>query len=111
MEILPYLTTAKRGYACKSDLCEVIQSILYKLKTGCQWHLIPTAAIFTEVVLSYKTIFGKFRQWCNDGSWQKSWESLLSCNHDKLEFFTMLEFLTRGATSPMTYALFVLSYF
>ena len=27
MEILPYLTTAKRGYPCKGDLCEVIQCI------------------------------------------------------------------------------------
>ncbi len=45
MEILPYLTTAKRGYTCKGDLCEVIQCILYKLKTGCQWHMIPTVAI------------------------------------------------------------------
>lgn len=68
MEILPYLTTAKRGYPCKGDLCEVIRCILYKLKTGCQWHMIPTMAIFTEVVLHYKTIFGKFRQWCKDGS-------------------------------------------
>ena len=85
MEILPYLTTAKRGYTCKGDLCEVIQCILYKLKTGCQWHLIPTMAIFTEVVLHYKTIFGKFRQWCKDGSWQKSWESLLERNRDKID--------------------------
>lgn len=85
MEILPYLTTAKRGYTSKGDLCEVIQCILYKLKTGCQWHMIPTVAIFTEVVLHYKTIFGKFRQWCKDGSWQKSWESLLGRNRDKID--------------------------
>lgn len=85
MEILPYLTTAKRGYTCKGDLCEVIQCILYKLKTGCQWHMIPTMAIFTEVVLHYKTIFGKFRQWCKDGSWQKSWESPLGRNRDMID--------------------------
>lgn len=41
--------------------------------------------IFTEVVLHYKTIFGKFRQWCKDGSWQKSWESLLERNRDKID--------------------------
>ena len=38
-EILPYLSVAKRGYVTKSDLSEVIQCILYKLKTGCQWHI------------------------------------------------------------------------
>ena len=37
-EILPHLFVAKRGYVSKSDLSEVIQCILYKLKTGCQWH-------------------------------------------------------------------------
>ena len=38
-EILPHLSVAKHGYVTKSDLLEVIQYILYKLKTGCQWHI------------------------------------------------------------------------
>ena len=38
-EILPHLSVAKRGYVTKSDLLEVIQCILYMLKTGCQWHI------------------------------------------------------------------------
>ena len=33
-EILPYLSMAKRGFETKSCLVEVINSILYKLKTG-----------------------------------------------------------------------------
>ena len=37
-EILLHLSVAKRGNISKSDLLEVIQSILYKLKTGCLWH-------------------------------------------------------------------------
>ena len=38
-EILRHLSVAKRGYASKSDLAEVIQCIFYKLKTGCQWQI------------------------------------------------------------------------
>ena len=38
-EILPHLSVAKRGYVTKSDLVEVVQCILYKLKTGGQWHI------------------------------------------------------------------------
>ena len=38
-EILPHLSVAKRGYVTKSDLLEVIQCILYKLKTGCLWDI------------------------------------------------------------------------
>ena len=34
-EILPHLSVAKRGYVSQSDLVEVIQCLLYKLKTGC----------------------------------------------------------------------------
>ena len=37
--ILPYLSVAKRGYVTKSDLSEVIQCILYKLKTSFLWHI------------------------------------------------------------------------
>ena len=35
-EIPPHLPAAKRSYASKGNLAEVIQSILYKLKTGCR---------------------------------------------------------------------------
>ena len=38
-EILPHLSVAKRGYVTKSDLVEVIQCILYKLKAGCLWDI------------------------------------------------------------------------
>ena len=38
-EILPHLSVAKRGYVTKSGLLEVIQCILYNLKTGCLWHI------------------------------------------------------------------------
>ena len=33
-EILPYLSTAKRGFETKSCLIEIINPILYNLKTG-----------------------------------------------------------------------------
>lgn len=34
--ILPHLSKAKRGYVTQSCLIEVVNAILYKLKTGCQ---------------------------------------------------------------------------
>ena len=62
-EILPHLSGAKRGYVSQSDLVEVIQCILYKLKTGCQWHMLPVSSFFTGRVLHYKTVYGHFRKW------------------------------------------------
>ena len=77
IEILPHLSVAKRGYATKSDLSKVIQYILYKLKTGCQWHTLPVSAIFTRRVLSYKTVYGHFRKWSSNSEWKKVWGIIL----------------------------------
>lgn len=68
----------KRGCICQSSLSEVIQCILYKLKTGCQWHMLPVSSFFTAKVLHYKTVYGHFRKWCKKGEWQKVWTTLLN---------------------------------
>ena len=76
-EILPHLSVAKRGYVSKSDLVEVIQCTLYKLKTGCQWHMLPVSSFFTGRVLHYKTVHGHFRKWSRNGEWEKVWGIVL----------------------------------
>ena len=38
-EILPHLSVANAVFQSKSSLIEVINAILYKLKTGCQWGI------------------------------------------------------------------------
>ena len=77
IEILPHLSVAKRGFQTSSCLVEVINSILYKLKTGCQWHMLPVKSLFSEVVLSHKTVFGHFRKWCKNGEWEYCWTKIL----------------------------------
>ena len=84
-EILPYLSVAKRGYVTKSDLVKVIQCILYKLKTGCQWHMLPVSAIFTGRVLSYKSVYAHFRKWSRNGEWKKVWGMILSRHRSFLD--------------------------
>jgi len=86
LEIMPYLSVAKRGFKTKSCLIEVINSILYKLKTGCQWEFLPVQSLFSEVVLHYKTVFGHFRKWCKDGSWKQVWINLL---YDKKSYLDL----------------------
>ena len=68
----------KRGYICQSSLSEVIQCILYKLKTGCQWYMLPVSSFFTAKVLHCKTVYGHFRKWCKKGEWQTVWTTLLN---------------------------------
>ena len=76
---------AKRGYVTKSDQVEVIQCILYKLKTGCQWHMLPVSAIFTGRVLSYKSVYAHFRKWSRNGEWKKVWGMILSRHRSFLD--------------------------
>ena len=43
VHILPYLSTAKRGFVCQIPLYKVFNYILYRLHTGCQWERLPIA--------------------------------------------------------------------
>lgn len=76
-EILPYLSTAKRGFETKSCLIEIINAILYKLKTGCQWEHLPVEALFSETVLGHGAVFHHFNKWRKAGEWKDMWLSLL----------------------------------
>ena len=46
LEIVPYLPEQKRGFKPKAPLCEIVNAILYKLKTGVQWELLPVGSLF-----------------------------------------------------------------
>lgn len=87
-EILPHLSTAKRGFETKSCLIEVINSILYKLKTGVQWYMLPVESLFSDVVLSYKTVYWHFRKWSKNGEWESSWLHILENNKSMLDLST-----------------------
>ena len=76
-EILQHLSVAKRGYVSQSDLVEVIQCILYKLKTGCQWHMLSVSSFFSGRVLHYKTVYGHFRKWSRNDEWEKSQDDFI----------------------------------
>ena len=39
-EFLPHWSVSKRGCVSKNNLAEVIQHLLYKQKTGCQWQIV-----------------------------------------------------------------------
>ena len=45
------------------DLREVLNAILYLLRTGCPWDLLP------KELPAKSTVFGYFRRWWEDGTW------------------------------------------
>ncbi|GEJ44214.1 MULTISPECIES: hypothetical protein [unclassified Chryseobacterium] len=47
-ETVPYIPLGKRGFKSKVPICEIINCILYKLKTGTQWYLLPVLQLFSQ---------------------------------------------------------------
>ena len=67
MEIVPNIPTQKRGFGTTVPLSEIINSILYKLKTVVQWEYLPVESLFSEKVLSYQSVYYHYRKWCKSG--------------------------------------------
>lgn len=59
-EILPHLSVAKRGYIGQSRLSEVFPCILYKLKTGCQWYILPVSSFFAAEKLDLAYLINSY---------------------------------------------------
>ena len=76
-EIVPYIRTGSRGFSPTVPLYEIINAILYKLKTGLQWHLLPVKAFFEGKVLSWQSVYHHYRKWCLWGTWKECWTNFL----------------------------------
>ena len=85
LEIVPSIPVGKRGFKSKVPICEIINCILYKLKTGIQWYLLPIFQLFSKEVLHYKTVFGYYRKWCKAGVWKSCWSLILQKNKSKID--------------------------
>lgn len=87
--IIPHLSKGERGPEPKVALATIVQAILYRLKTGCQWRQLPLKAFFDGEALSYSGVYYHHRKWIKDGSWQKVWMELLSVNRHLLDLSSM----------------------
>lgn len=56
-----YLTTSGRGRPRRVDLREIVNAILYVLRTGCAWRLLP------HDFPAWQTVYGYFRRWRDSG--------------------------------------------
>lgn len=63
--ILPFLSTAKRGYVSRIPLYKVFNYVLYRLHTGCQWAEVPIEEVDD---ISWWAVYYHFRKWSRDGS-------------------------------------------
>lgn len=70
IEIVRYLPETKRDFKPKAPLHEIVNAILFKLKTGSQWEYLPVYIFFGNENLNYKTVFGHYRKWCVLDAWK-----------------------------------------
>ena len=54
----------KQGRPMELDLREVVNSILYIVRTGCQWKNMPSD------LLNPNSVYYHFRKWSQDGTWR-----------------------------------------
>lgn len=47
-KIIPWIPLGKIGFPPTVPLVEIVNAILYKLKTGVQWHQLPVKALFSK---------------------------------------------------------------
>jgi putative transposase len=67
----PLIPLAKGGGRPRAvDMREVINTILYLNRTGCQWDMLP------HDLLPKSTVYEYFAQWRNDGTWQQMMDAL-----------------------------------
>lgn len=83
--IMPYLSVAKRGFTSKFDLLEIVNAILYKLKSGCQWRFLPLGHLFSGDSPSWNTVFQHYRKWCKKDEWRKAYANVLSSNKEAID--------------------------
>lgn len=72
--MLPFLSTAKRGFVCKIPLYKVFNYLLYRLHTGCQWQQLPIAADPQQPEkpeISWDAVRYHFTKWSRDGSLER----------------------------------------
>jgi len=76
-EIVPYLPLPKRGFPPTVALEEIVNAILYKLKTGVQWELLPVSSLFGEKKLSWQSVYYHYRKWSINRDLRNCWIKIL----------------------------------
>ncbi len=63
--IAQFFPAHTRGRPCKWNRWQILNAILYVVRTGCQWRMLPTN------LPPWQTVYGYFRRWCHQGVWEK----------------------------------------
>ena len=88
--IVPHLSKGSRGAKVGVELWRIVAAILYRLKSGCQWRMLPVEQFFTsKAKLSRSGVYHHYQEWVRDGSFKTVWIELLKANHQLLDLSSM----------------------
>jgi transposase len=87
--ILPHLSKGIRGPQARVDMTEVVGAIFYRLKTGCQWRMLPVKEFFGKAGLTWSGVYYHHHRWVKDGSWRRVWVALLREHKKQLDLSSM----------------------
>ena len=68
--LIPLARTARGGRPREVEMREVVNTIFYLNRTGCQWDMLP------HDLLPKSTVYEYFAQWRDDGTWAKFVDAL-----------------------------------
>ncbi len=83
--ILPLIPANKRGFSSTFDLSEIVQCIIYKLKTGVQWKFLFIEIESFKPPFSWQLVYYYYRKWCKSGVFKAMFEMHLELQKDKLD--------------------------
>ena len=84
MENLPHIPRTKRGFPPTVPLVEIVNAVLYKLKTGVQWHQLPVKALFPQSPLTWNAVYYHYRKGCLSGVLKNCWIEFLKVHKQDL---------------------------
>ncbi len=61
----------KTGRRISFPLFAIFSGIIYKLKTGVLWHLLPLEKFFKKKKISYQTVFYHYNSWSKSCFFEK----------------------------------------
>ena len=71
MLIAGFFPTNHMGRPRKWEMWQIINAILYVVRTGCQWRMLP------KDFAPWQTVYGYFRRWKRQGLWERINEALV----------------------------------
>jgi len=69
--IMDFFATYRLGRPRKWEMWQIINAILYVVRTGCQWRMLPTN------LPPWQTVYGYFWRWKRQGLWERINEVLV----------------------------------